>query len=351
MSLLEKLRKNSTLKDSAILSESKFFNKKDQISTSVPIINMALSGDIDGGLIPGLTTLAGPSRHFKTTFGLIMVQAYMKRYPESVLLFYDSEFGSPASYFAAFDIDTDRVIHIPIKNIEELKFDLVNQLENIEREDKVFVFVDSIGNLASRKEINDALDQKSVADMTRAKQLKSLFRIITPYLTINDIPMVIVNHTYSTMEMYAKQIMAGGQGAYYSSDTIIFIGRQQKKDGKELTGYNFIINVEKSRFVREKTQLPLTVTFEGGIEKYSGLLEIAVALGVVIKPKMGWYSRIIHNDDGVLIEETNWRAKDTNCSKFWDPIFEKTNFKDLVRKSLQLSTNKLLPAETNNEEN
>lgn len=197
MSLLEKLRKNSTLKDSAILSESKFFNKKDQISTSVPIINMALSGDIDGGLIPGLTTLAGPSRHFKTTFGLIMVQAYMKRYPESVLLFYDSEFGSPASYFAAFDIDTDRVIHIPIKNIEELKFDLVNQLENIEREDKVFVFVDSIGNLASRKEINDALDQKSVADMTRAKQLKSLFRIITPYLTINDIPMIIVNHTYS----------------------------------------------------------------------------------------------------------------------------------------------------------
>ncbi|NBV57813.1 MAG: recombinase RecA, partial [Bacteroidetes bacterium] len=68
MSILSKLQKNSTIKDTAILSESKFFTKKDMIPTAIPIINLALSGRLDGGLTPGLTMWAGPSKHFKTAF-------------------------------------------------------------------------------------------------------------------------------------------------------------------------------------------------------------------------------------------------------------------------------------------
>lgn len=132
MGIMDKLKKNSRIKETSILSESKFFNEKDMVQTSVPMINVALSGNIDGGLTPGLTVLAGPSKHFKTSFALIMASAYLKKYKDAVILFYDSEFGSPQEYFQQFDIDTSRVLHTPITNVEELKFDLINQLEAIE---------------------------------------------------------------------------------------------------------------------------------------------------------------------------------------------------------------------------
>jgi hypothetical protein len=99
MSIMDKLKKNSKIKETEILSESKFFNDKDMVMTDVPMLNVALSGDVDGGLTPGLTVLAGPSKHFKTSFALIMASAYLKKYKDAVMLFYDSEFGSPQDYF------------------------------------------------------------------------------------------------------------------------------------------------------------------------------------------------------------------------------------------------------------
>ena len=210
MSLLDRIRKNSTIKDTEVLSKSKFFNAKDMIQTTVPMINVALSGRLDGGLTPGLTVFAGPSKHFKTAFSLLLAKAYMDKYDDSVVLFYDSEFGSPQSYFDSFGIDTQRVVHTPITDIEQLKHDAMAQLSNIERGDHLIIIVDSVGNLASKKEVEDALDGKSVADMSRAKQLKSLFRMITPHLTLKDIPMIVVNHTYKEIGLYPKDIVSGG---------------------------------------------------------------------------------------------------------------------------------------------
>jgi RecA/RadA recombinase len=254
------------------------------------MINVALSGSIDGGLTSGLTVLAGPSKHFKTSFALLMASAYLKKYPEAALMFYDSEFGSPQSYFESFGIDTSRVLHIPIKNIEELKFDMVHQLETIDRADKVIIVIDSVGNLASKKELEDAMSEKSVADMTRAKSLKALFRMVTPYLTMKNIPLLAINHTYQTQEMFSKAVVSGGTGITYSADNIWILGRQQDKEGTEIQGYHFIINVEKSRFVKEKSKIPISVSWEGGVQKWSGLLDIALEGGFVIKPKNGWYT-------------------------------------------------------------
>jgi len=172
MSIMDKLKKNSKLSNTEVLSESKFFNEKDMTPTDVPMINVALSGSVDGGLAPGLTVLAGPSKHFKTSFALIMASAYLRQNPDAVMLFYDSEFGSPQAYFEQFEVDTSRVLHTPITNVEELKFDLMSQLEALDRDDKVIIVIDSIGNLASKKEMEDALNEKSVADMSRAKHSK-----------------------------------------------------------------------------------------------------------------------------------------------------------------------------------
>ena len=329
MSIMDKLKKNSKVKTTAVLSESQFFKEKDMIATDVPMINVALSGSIDGGLTPGLTVLAGPSKHFKTSFALKMAAAYLKKYPDSVILFYDSEFGSPQSYFETFGIDTERVLHTPVMNIEELKFDLINQLEAIERKDRVVVVIDSIGNIASKKELEDAINEKSVADMSRAKQLKSLFRMTTPYLTMKDIPLIAINHTYKEQSLFPKDIVSGGTGVYYSADNIWIIGRRQNKKGTEITGYDFVVNIEKSRYVKEKAKIPISVSWEGGIEKYSGLLEVALAGGFVTKPKVGWYARV--DQETGEVEDKNFREAQTLDAEFWDPIFNNTNFKEFVR--------------------
>jgi RecA/RadA recombinase len=322
-SLLSKLKKNSKIEQTEVLDKSALFNDKDMIPTEIPMLNVALSGSLDGGLTSGLTVLAGPSKHFKSSYSLIMAAAYLKKYPEAIMLFYDSEFGSPQQYFKTFGIDVSRVLHTPITNVEELKFDLVNQMNNLERGEKVIVVIDSIGNLASKKEVEDAMNEKSVADMSRAKALKGLFRMVTPYLTLKNIPLVAINHSYKTIEMYSKDVMSGGTGIYYSANAVWMLGRQQDKDDDGLNGYHFIINIDKSRFVKEKSKIPISVSFAGGIEKYSGLLEIALEGGFVTKPAVGWYSK--------KGEEQKFREKETYTSEFWDPLLNSDEFKQFVK--------------------
>jgi RecA/RadA recombinase len=340
MSILEKIKKNSSIKESAILSKSKFFTNKDMIPTSVPIINVALSGRLDGGLTPGLTMWAGPSKHFKTAFSLLMAKSYLDKYPDAALLFYDSEFGTPQSYFDSFGIDTNRVLHTPLTDIEQLKIDIMQQLNQVERGDHLIIVVDSIGNLASIKEVNDALEGKTVGDMSRAKAVKSLFRMVTPHLSLKDIPMVVVNHTYMEIGMFPKAIVGGGTGSYYSADNIFVLGRQQEKDGKEVTGYNFIINVEKSRYVKEKSKIPVSVSFDGGISRWSGLLDVALSGGFVVKPSNGWYSRV--DQTSGEIEEKKFREKETDTKDFWLPLVTSTKFQNYVKDQYQIASGAIM---------
>ena len=334
MSLLDKLKKNSTIKDSAILSKSKFFTEKDMVPTDVPMINVALSGRLDGGIIPGLTMWAGPSKHFKTAFSLLMAKAYMDKYPEAVLLFYDSEFGTPVKYFETFQINMDRVLHTPLTDIEQLKFDIMQQLQEVNRGDKLIIILDSIGNLASKKEVEDALEGKSVADMSRAKQVKSLFRMVTPHLNLKDIPMVVVNHTYKEIGMFPKDIVGGGTGSYYSADNIYILGRQQDKDGTEIVGYHFIINVEKSRYVKEKSKIPISVSFDGGISKYSGLLDLALESGHVVKPANGWYAKVDQKTGEIGDKK---RIADTTTAEFMEPILGDVKFREFIKHKYEIA--------------
>ena len=332
-SIMDKLKKNSKL-DSEVITKSKYYGKKDMSPTDVPMLNVALSGSVEGGLSPGVTIFAGPSKHFKTSFALKIASAYMQQHEDAVMLFYDSEFGSPQSYFEMFGIDMERVLHTPIVNLEELKFDLVSQLENLEKGDKVIVVVDSLGNLASKKEIDDALAEKSTQDMTRAKVMKSVFRMITPHLSMKDIPFLGIAHTYDTQEMFSKKVVSGGTGLYYSADDIWILGRRQNKEGTSIVGYDFVINVEKSRYVREKSIIPISVTWEGGVDAYSGLLDVALAGQFVVKPSNGWYSKV--DQETGEVEDKKYRAKELTAD-FWSDILASNNFKDFVEENFKIN--------------
>jgi RecA/RadA recombinase len=336
MSLLQKLKSAGSI-PSEVLSESNFFKPKDFVQTPIPIINTAFSGKMDGGITSGLTVIAGPSKNYKSNFGLICVKAYLDKYPEAVCLFYDSEFGITSEYLTANGIDTSRVIHLPIEHVEQLKFDIRKKLDSIEKGERVIIFVDSLGNLASKKEVEDAQNEKAVADMSRAKQIKSLFRIITPSLTIKNIPCIVVNHTYEETGMFPKQIVSGGTGVYYSANTIFIVGRSQEKTGTDIVGWNFTLVVEKSRFVKEKSRLTFQVLYEEGMNKYSGLLDLALESGHVTKPSMGWFQK--------KGSKEKVRAKDTNTEEFWTDIVTNPEFSEWVSKKYMLATNTSYPME------
>ena len=336
MSLLDKMLKSGNIKSASVLSKSSFFNAKEFIPTELPILNIAFSGSLDGGLLPGLTVVAGASKSFKTMLSLYCMKAYLSKHKDGVAILYDSEFGITADYIESFDIDIDRVIHIPIENVEQLKFDIVQRLGEIDKKDKVFIMIDSIGNLASKKEVEDAENEKSVADMSRAKSLKSLFRIITPHLTIKHIPCLAINHIYQEIGMFPKNIVSGGTGIYYSANQIFIITKAQEKTGTELAGFKFTINIEKSRYVREKAKLPFTVYYEGGIQKWSSLFDFAQEAGFIIKPKVGWFQTV--DPDTGEISAKSYRAKELEGNdEYFEKLTKHASFKEFVEKKFKLA--------------
>lgn len=321
MSIKDRLRTNSTIKETSVLTDSKVLCETAVLTTNIPLINIALSGKIDGGLMPGVLTIAGPSKHFKSNFALMFMRMFLDSHPDAVVLFYDSEFGTPKSYWDTFGIDRDRVIHTPVVDVEEWKIDCYKQLQGMVRGDRVLIVVDSIGQLASRKEVDDANDQKTVGDMSRAKSLKSAFRLLISQLKLKFIPMIAINHTYKTLEMFSHDVVGGGTGGMFGSDNVWIIGRQQEKDGKDLTGFSFIINADKSRYIKEKSKLSIEVDFDKGIERYSGLLDIAIEGGFVVKPKNGYYSR-----PNIDLPDVKFKEDATYSDDFWTPLLKNVDF-------------------------
>ena len=349
MSLLDKMLKAGSVKGSSVLSKSNFFQAKDPIKTDLPIVNIAFSGSLNGGLIPGLTVLAGVSKSFKTLLGLYCMKAYLDKYKDGVAILYDSEYGITPDYLESFDIDIDRVIHVPLEDIEQLKFDLTRRLDEVSKGDRVMIMIDSIGNLASKKEVDDAMDGKSVADMTRAKQLKSLFRIVTPKLTTRDIPCIAINHVYQEIGLFPKNIVSGGTGIYYSANQIFIISKSQQKEGTDLKGFKFTINIEKSRYVKEKAKLPFTVLYDTGIQKYSSLFELALESGHLCKANQGWYN-VVDQRTGEVIEPKR-RLKDIEAdTPFFEGLIADAKFNEYVEKKFKLTTLEMGEAEDDRED-
>lgn len=338
MSLMDRLLKKSTIGAASSLATSRLFEKKEIISLECPGLNVALSGDAFGGMTPGIVQIAAASKTFKSKFALEIAKSFLKKFPEGVIILYDSEFGTPESYFE--DLSIENIIHVPILDLEEFKHDIVVELKEITREDKVLIIVDSIGNMPSIKELTDAEEGKDTADMTRAKQMKSIFRMIMPRINQKDVYCVIVNHVYTEQKMYGKDVPTGGTGSIYNSNVIWTISKAKEKDSvtsevsgkkvEELVGYNFTITNYKSRFVKEDTKFTITVKFDSGIEKWSGMIELAEKLGYLIRPTAQSYAR---KDKP---EETFKRNQIENDDAFWTALFAETNFNEAIKGEYQL---------------
>jgi len=331
MGLIERLKKSSTIDTTDVLSDSKYFKDIGYAPTPIPIINLIQSGSFTGGMSRGSTIFAGGSKNFKSAFTLLEVKAFFDKYPDAVCLFYDSEWGAPPAYFASFGIPQEKVLHIPVGDVEELTHDMIVQLGEIEEgKDHVIIVVDSFGNLASRKEAKDALEGNDKADFTKPKRVKGLFRMILKSLNTKDIPLLGIGHTYKDiMAMYPKDIISGGTGQYYGANNIYIITRNQTDLEKD-EGFNFVMNVEKSRFVREKIKVSIEVTYEGGINMWSGLFDLALEGGFIEEAGKGWYK--------VKGGDTKKRRLDFNTEAYWVPMLKNKDFIQFCEDKFKLPT-------------
>ena len=331
--LISKIIKASGVSLANVYADSEIINSLDEFAkTDIPMLNVALSGKWDGGLTPGITILAGPSKMGKTFIALILVKAYLDRYQDAVCVFADSEFGAGKAYFENLEIDTNRVIHMPVKNVEEAKFALTGIYDNLTRGEHVITFFDSIGNLASKKEMEDAIDGKSVQDMSRAKQIKSFFRIITPYINLLNVPFIGINHTYQTTDFIPTQVMASGQGPLLSANTVLFLSKSKDKNGTSLVGFDFKLKAEKSRFIKEGSVFDMNVSFDEGIDKYSDLFDFALEHGFIVSPTKGYYQKAEKYNDEKKYRRADFERNDS-C---WEPIVNDDEFKTAYENAYKL---------------
>jgi hypothetical protein len=179
--------------------------------------------------------------------------------------------------------------------------------------------------------------------MSRAKQINSLCRIIAPHLVIKSLYMVAINHGYKEQGLFPKTIVGGGEKIFLISDNIWIIGRQQEKEGDEVVGHTFLIKNEKSRYSREKLVVPITVTHTGGLDRFSGLLELAEESGHVkqVSQRPKGYARV-DLDTGEIRDEVV-KLADTSTLAFWKDILEDPTFKEFIRTKFKVAYNQLIP--------
>ena len=258
------------------------------VDTGSYVINALVSGSIFGGFPSNkITALAGESGTGKTFFCLSVVKSFLDSNPDAGVIYFETESAISKDMIESRGIDSTRMVIFPVDTIEEFRTQAIRIIDKYLEEKKesrqpLMFVLDSLGMLATAKEVQDATNDKQVRDMTKAQLIKSCFRILTLKLGKANIPMLVTNHTYDVVGAYVPtKEMGGGSGLKYSASTIVYLGKKKEKDGTVLIGNIIKCEAKKSRLTREGSKVETRLFFdERGLEKHYGLLELGERAGM-----------------------------------------------------------------------
>jgi RecA/RadA recombinase len=252
------------------------------IDTGSYIFNALLSGSIYGGLASNkITAIAGESATGKTFFLMGIVKNFLDKNPNAGVIYFESESAITKQMIVDRGIDPDRMVIMPVTTVQEFRTQSLRVLDlylakNEADRRPMFLCLDSLGMLSTTKEVEDTADGKETRDMTRAQVLKAAFRVLTLKLGRAKVPMVVTNHTYDVVgSMFPQKEMGGGSGLKYAASSIIYLSKKKEKDGTEVVGNIIHCKNHKSRLTKENKMVDVRLTYDKGLDKYYGLLELA----------------------------------------------------------------------------
>ncbi len=289
------------------------------VDTGSYIFNALVSGSIFGGVSGNkITAIAGESSTGKTFFSLAVVKNFLDTNPDGYCLYFDTEAAITKSLLESRGIDTSRLVVVNVVTVEEFRgtalkaVDMYMKKPEAERKPCIFV-LDSLGMLSTSKEINDALNDKEVRDMTKSQLIKGAFRMLTLKLGQAKIPMIVTNHTYDVIGAYVPtKEMGGGSGLKYAASSIIYLSKKKEKDGTEVVGNIIKAKTAKSRLSKENKDVEVRLFYdERGLDRYYGLLELGEIAGMwknvagryEINGKKIYGKEILKNPDQYFTEE------------------------------------------------
>ena len=253
------------------------------IDTGSYVFNALLSGDIYGGLPQNkITALAGESATGKTFFLMGIVKSFLDRDPNAGVIYFESESAITRQMVIDRGIDPKRMVIMPVTTVQEFRTQAIKVLDSYlvqnEADRKpMFMCLDSLGMLSTTKEVEDTAEGKETRDMTRAQVLKAAFRVLTLKLGRAKVPMVVTNHTYDVVgSMFPTKEMGGGTGLKYAASSIIYLSKKKDKDGTEVVGNIIHCKNHKSRLTRENKMVDVRLTYDKGLDRYYGLLDLAL---------------------------------------------------------------------------
>jgi len=291
MSFIKDLVKSSGNEYASIVSDGVQAGDVDTfIDSGSFIFNALLSGSLYGGLPSNkITALAGESATGKTFFALGMVKQFLEDHPESAVIYFESESAITKEMIEERGIDSTRIVMVPVVTVQEFRTQSINildkYLETPEDKRPPMMFVlDSLGMLSTTKEIEDTADGKETRDMTRAQVVKGAFRVLTLKLGRAKVPMIVTNHTYDVIgSMFPQKEMGGGSGLKYAASSIVYLSKKKEKDGTEVIGNIVHCKNAKSRLTVENRVVDVRLTYDKGLDRYYGLLDLALASGIFKK--------------------------------------------------------------------
>ena len=252
------------------------------IDTGSYIFNALLSGSVNGGLASNkITALAGESATGKTFFLMGIVKSFLDSNPNAGVIYFESESAITKQMVIDRGIDPKRMVMMPVTTVQEFRTQALKVLDKyLERDEAdrqpMFLCLDSLGMLSTTKEVEDTAEGKETRDMTRAQVLKAAFRVLTLKLGRAKVPMVVTNHTYDVVgSMFPTKEMGGGTGLKYAASSIVYLSKRKEKDGTEIVGNIIHCKNHKSRLTRENKIVDVRLTYDKGLDRYYGLLELA----------------------------------------------------------------------------
>jgi len=287
--------------DAAILDASTLSTADDWIDTGSYALNAIISGSMYKGIPVGrITGFSGPSMAGKTLIiNKIMANAQKKDY---IAVVWDSEVAVDKKSAEAVGMDPTRTKYYPVETIEDCRNQICTFLDNVIKADnpdlKFIISIDSLGNLASAKEIRDTTAGKDASDVgQRAKAIKSMMRVLTYKAAKAKVPILFSNHVYDSMEMFPTLVktQSGGKGPIYLASVLVQLSTKNEKVSDNpneqsiaiahnISGVTLGALTIKNRFVPNYLKTELYLNFKAGLDKHAGLFEIAEAFSVIEKP-------------------------------------------------------------------